>query len=103
MIVKTIRFNVSLHSVVKNFGKTRNLLVHHGFMGSSLNFNSHTSTSAFSSLVNSHLIDARNHGTPSIMKAIALTPKLILSQTSLMTYTNTYRLISCLTKIKDSH
>lgn len=40
----------------------RNLLIHHGLMGSSRNFRTIAKNSVVSSRCNSHLIDARNHG-----------------------------------------
>lgn len=54
---------ISLHSLVHDYSRRDNLIIHHGLMGSSKNFRTISKNSAVSDHVNSHLIDARNHGT----------------------------------------
>lgn len=56
------RYAVSLASIKHYFGRKRNIIIHHGLMGSSKNFNSLSKAPAFSQYVNAYLIDARNHG-----------------------------------------
>jgi pimeloyl-ACP methyl ester carboxylesterase len=57
-----IKYLISLSSIKHDFGKSRNLIVHHGLMGSSKNFRSICKNPAISKYANVHLIDARNHG-----------------------------------------
>jgi hypothetical protein len=57
-----ILYNVSLASTHHNFGRNRNIIIHHGLMGSAKNFRSISKNIAFSKHANVHLIDARNHG-----------------------------------------
>jgi hypothetical protein len=57
-----IIYNVSLSSTHHNFNRNRNIIIHHGLMGSSKNFRSISKNIAFSKFANVHLIDARNHG-----------------------------------------
>lgn len=54
---------MALASIKHIYNRNRNLVIHHGLMGSSKNFRSLSKTPAFSNFVSSHLIDARNHGT----------------------------------------
>lgn len=61
-ILKII-YNVSLASTYHNFNKNRNIIIHHGLMGSMKNFRSISKNIAFSKYTNVHLIDSRNHGT----------------------------------------
>ena len=62
MLARTLRFHVSLASLRHNFNQNRNIIIQHGLMGSSKNFRTLSKTPAFSKHVNSHLLDARNHG-----------------------------------------
>lgn len=62
MLLKKISYSVSLHSIRHEMKKKRNLIIHHGLMGSAKNFRSISKNQAFSKYVNVHLIDARNHG-----------------------------------------
>lgn len=59
---RIIKYSVSLHSIKNDFGKKRNIIIHHGLMGSAKNFRSISKNVAFSKYANVHLIDARNHG-----------------------------------------
>jgi hypothetical protein len=90
MLTKMIRFGVALHSLIHDFGRSRNLVIHHGLMGSSKNFRSISKTPAISVYVNSHLVDARNHGTLFLTKAAVRTQTLTPSRTWLMTFTSTF-------------
>lgn len=57
-----IRFGVSLHSSTHFYNRERNLLIHHGLLGSSKDFTALAMSLHFSNYVNSYVIDARNHG-----------------------------------------
>ena len=62
MFLKKISYSISLHAIKHNFDKKRNVIIHHGLMGSAKNFRSISKNIAFSKYANTHLIDARNHG-----------------------------------------
>ncbi len=62
MLFKKISYSISLHSIKHNFDKKRNVIIHHGLMGSAKNFRSISKNIAFAKYANTHLIDARNHG-----------------------------------------
>lgn len=62
MLTRLIRYGVALNSIKVGSGKARNLVVHHGLMGSSKNFRTVARSQAVSQYCNSFLIDARNHG-----------------------------------------
>lgn len=62
MFLKNISYGISLNSIKNNFNRKRNLIVHHGLMGSANNFRGISKNQAFSKYANVHLIDARNHG-----------------------------------------
>lgn len=89
MLTTSIRFKVSLESIKHIFGRKRNLIIHHGLMGSSKNFRSLSKAPSFSKYVNSYLIDARNHGTPQVNQEAAPILPLIPSKTWLMICINT--------------
>ena len=57
-----LKFFISLNYLKHHFNKKRNLVIHHGLMGSAKNFRTLSKNPAFSQHVNSYLIDARNHG-----------------------------------------
>lgn len=57
-----IKYSISLAYIKNDFQKSRNMLVHHGLMGSSKNFKSISKNGAIANYVNSYLIDCRNHG-----------------------------------------
>lgn len=57
-----LRYCVSLAFSVNNFDRSRNMVIHHGLMGSSRNFKNLSKAPAFASHVNSYLVDCRNHG-----------------------------------------
>jgi len=63
MLTTQICYRVALASIRHNFDRHRNIIIHHGLMGSSKNFRSLSKAPAFSKYANSYLIDARNHGT----------------------------------------
>lgn len=63
MLLNKIRYSISLASIKHNYNLKRNIIIHHGLMGSSKNFRSVSKNTAFSKHSNIHLIDARNHGT----------------------------------------
>lgn len=62
MLTKLIKYGITLNSLKIDSGKGRNLVVHHGLMGSSKNFRSVARSPTVSKYCNSYLIDARNHG-----------------------------------------
>lgn len=62
MLTKAIRYHIALNSIRIGSGKSRNLVVHHGLMGSSKNFRSVARSQTVIKHCNSFLIDARNHG-----------------------------------------
>lgn len=62
MLTRVIRYGIALNSIKLSSGKARNLVVHHGLMGSSKNFRSVARSQTVSKYCNSFLIDARNHG-----------------------------------------
>lgn len=72
MLAINIRYSISLFSLNHHFGRKRNIIIHHGLMGSSKNFRSISKTPAFSNYCNSYLIDARNHGISQPIKEIVL-------------------------------
>jgi pimeloyl-ACP methyl ester carboxylesterase len=59
---RLIKYSISLAYIKNDFHKNRNMLIHHGLMGSSKNFKSLSKNGAFANYVNSYLIDCRNHG-----------------------------------------
>ncbi len=82
MFLKRISYSISLHSIKHDNNKKKNIIVHHGLMGSAKNFRSISKNQAFSKYANVHLIDARNHG------------NLIIDNRIITTYINTYDLRS---------
>lgn len=78
MFLHNIKYSISLHSIRHNFNKKKNIIIHHGLMGSAKNFRSISKNIAFSKFANVHLIDARNHG------------NLIFDIRIITTYINTY-------------
>lgn len=62
MLTTILKYSVSLLSLKILNGKPRNLLIHHGLMGSSKNFRSIARNQIIANRFNTHLIDARNHG-----------------------------------------
>jgi pimeloyl-ACP methyl ester carboxylesterase len=63
MLTRVVRYGVALNYLKINFNRKRNILIHHGLMGSCKNFRSISKSKAFSDYFNSYMIDARNHGT----------------------------------------
>jgi pimeloyl-ACP methyl ester carboxylesterase len=61
-ILREIRCHISLAYIKNDYQKKRNMIIHHGLMGSSKNFKSLSKTSSISNYVNTYLIDCRNHG-----------------------------------------
>jgi len=59
---RLIKYSISLAYVKNDFQKNRNILIHHGLMGSSKNFKSISKNGSISNYANSYLIDSRNHG-----------------------------------------
>ena len=55
-------YKISLNYIKQNFDRKRNIVIHHGLMGSSKNFRTISKNTALSSIANSYMIDARNHG-----------------------------------------
>ena len=62
MLVTRVRFAISLSSLKTHNSRSRNLIVHHGLMGSSRNFRTIVKQPIVASRFNTFLIDARNHG-----------------------------------------
>jgi len=62
MFVKHTKYWISLASIKHELGRSRNMIIHHGLMGSAKNFRSISKNQAISKYANVHLIDARNHG-----------------------------------------
>lgn len=62
-IISKINYRIALSSLKHSHGKQKNIVIHHGLMGSSKNFRSLSKSAPFSDHFNSYLIDARNHGT----------------------------------------
>jgi abhydrolase domain-containing protein 11 len=62
MLTTLLHYRVSLAALKTHNGHPRNLLIHHGLMGSSRNFRTISRLPAVASRFNTHLIDARNHG-----------------------------------------
>jgi pimeloyl-ACP methyl ester carboxylesterase len=62
LLTARLRCSISLASTKTHLGRKRNLLVHHGLMGSGKNFRTICRSPAIANRCNSHLIDARNHG-----------------------------------------
>lgn len=60
--IKIVKKFISLSFSKNDFGRSRNLIIHHGLMGSSKNFKSISKNQHISNYVNSYLIDCRNHG-----------------------------------------
>lgn len=65
-----LKFSVGLYSLNHNFNRKKNIIIHHGLMGSSKNFKGISKTPAFSNHCNVYLLDARNHGIDELMKEI---------------------------------
>jgi pimeloyl-ACP methyl ester carboxylesterase len=61
-LINNIQYGIKLNFIQHQFNRDRNLLIHHGLMGSAKNFRNISKNIAFSKYVNSYLIDARNHG-----------------------------------------
>jgi hypothetical protein len=72
-LLKRVVYSISLNSIKHDFGKKRNIIIHHGLMGSAKNFKSLSKHIAFSKYANSHLIDARNHGKSKVKLRIITT------------------------------
>lgn len=62
MLTNIIKYGVALHSIKLTTAKNRNLIIHHGLMGSSKNFRTISKSTPVSSHCDTYLIDARNHG-----------------------------------------
>lgn len=60
--VKNIKYGISLSYIKNNFNRKRDMIIHHGLMGSSKNFKTISKNQQISDIVNSYLIDCRNHG-----------------------------------------
>lgn len=90
-----IRYTVSLHSTIHFYNRQRNLLMHHGLLGSSKDFAALATSLHFSKYVNFYLIDARNHGNYGFSKATVLILELTLYQTWRKMFTNTYANMIC--------
>jgi pimeloyl-ACP methyl ester carboxylesterase len=60
--IKIPRFSVALHYITNNFNKARDMVIHHGLMGSCKNFKSISKNQKIADYTNSYLIDCRNHG-----------------------------------------
>jgi esterase len=60
-LTKTIKYSVVFNYTLNNFDKRRNMIVHHGVIGSCKNFKNFTKHHEISDYVNSYLIDCRNH------------------------------------------
>lgn len=80
MLTKVVRYGVTLHDLRNNFGRKRNIVIHHGLMGSCKNFRTISKSKAFSDYFNSYMIDARNHGKYIFMKVIVHTQQVIRSR-----------------------
>lgn len=61
-LIKNIRQGVSLFSIKSDKRRPREMIVHHGLMGSSKNFRTICKHPSISDYVNTNLIDCRNHG-----------------------------------------
>ena len=72
-LLKRVAYSISLHSIKHDFGKKRNVIIHHGLMGSAKNFRTLSKHIAFSNYANSHLINARNHGNSKVKHRIIAT------------------------------
>lgn len=57
-----IKYTISLSYLKHDFNRKRNIIIHHGLMGSSKNFNSISKNINISKYVNPYLVDCRNHG-----------------------------------------
>ena len=55
-------YRISLNYIKQNFDRSHNIVIHHGLMGSCRNFRTISRNPVLSSIANSYLIDARNHG-----------------------------------------
>ena len=62
MLTRVVRYGIALHSFKHDFGRSHNIIIQHGLMGSAKNFRTLSKTPAFSQYANAHLLDARNHG-----------------------------------------
>lgn len=74
-------YKVSLNYIKQNFDRNHNLVIHHGLMGSSKNFRTISRNPVLSSIANSYLIDARNHGKFRLIQGVVRIPKHILFRT----------------------
>lgn len=61
-LIRNPRFGITLNSIKSYKKKPREMIVHHGLMGSSKNFRTICKHPSISDYVNTHLIDCRNHG-----------------------------------------
>ena len=62
LLIKRLQYPIALTSIKNDNKRTRQLIVHHGLMGSSKNFRSICKHPSISNYVNTNLIDCRNHG-----------------------------------------
>lgn len=62
MLTTLLKYRISLSSLKLLNEQPRNLLIHHGLMGSCKNFRTVARNQIVSSRCNTYLIDARNHG-----------------------------------------
>ncbi len=62
MLTKVVKQGIALFSIKTHNAHTCNLLIHHGLMGSSLQFTLLANHPTLTSRFNTHVIDARNHG-----------------------------------------
>lgn len=62
IVSKSLKYQISLSYIKNNFNRKKDMVIHHGLMGSSKNFKSISKNSQISNHVNSYLIDCRNHG-----------------------------------------
>ena len=77
MLTKFVKYQVALTSKIFELGKNRNILIHHGLLGSAQSFSHPDILKICSKYANIHLIDARNHGKLMVKQVIALEQNLI--------------------------
>ena len=66
LTITKLHYRIALSSLKHSFGRERNIVIHHGLMGSAKNFRSLSKQPQIAQHANSFLLDARNHGTPSL-------------------------------------
>lgn len=62
MLTNRLKYCITLNFIKNLNDKPRNLIIHHGLMGSCKNFRSISKTPQISNYFNTYSIDARNHG-----------------------------------------